>query len=673
MSYEVLARKWRPTCFADVVGQETAVRALQNALAEGRLHHAYLFTGTRGVGKTTLARIMARALNCEQGIVSEPCGSCVSCREISEGRFPDLMEVDAASRTKVEDTRDLLENIQYAPVRGRFRVYLIDEVHMLSGHSFNALLKTLEEPPEHVKFLLATTDPRKLPATVLSRCLQFHLRRIPAPEIASHLQGMLEKEKIPAEEGALRLLARAADGSLRDAISLCDQAIAHGGGKLEEAQVGEMLGTVDQGRVFALLEALGEGDGVRLLGEVAEMSMLCPDYEGILAELLGVVHRVAVLQAVPDMTMEEERAEQLGDMAKRFTPEELQIFYQAGVVGRRDFSLAPDPRSALEMTLLRMLAFRPGADTAGADAEGGRRAQGGEKNGGKSADSAGDNDGKDKQERGEEQAAQAGQSVAKSASSVGDDDGKDPQDSTEERAARAGQSGAKSASSVGDDDGKDRQDSTEERAARAGQSGAKSTGGASDDGGKDMQDSAQRSTEERAAQERRAVMGRAEQGADDAPSPAAENGGLAPLNGDARGAVLFHPEEWNALVENLSLEGFSAQVARNCAVEKCEGEQVFLVLDEKSCDLFRHGEERCIAAMERALGECFAQAVRVSVRVGQPEAETLQSERVRQREEERAAAERKLRDDPNVQLLQKYFGVRLDPASITFLGSADRG
>ena len=573
MSYEVLARKWRPARFADVVGQEPAVRALQNALSEGRLHHAYLFTGTRGVGKTTLARIMARALNCEQGIVPEPCGTCGSCSEISEGRFPDLVEVDAASRTKVEDTRELLENIQYAPVRGRFRVYLIDEVHMLSGHSFNALLKTLEEPPGHVKFLLATTDPRKLPATVLSRCLQFHLRRIPLPGIISHLQGMLKEEKVSAEEGALRLLARAAEGSLRDAISLCDQAIAHGGGKLEQEQVGEMLGTVDRGRVFALLEALGEGDGAKLLGEVAEMSMLCPDYEGVLAELLGVVHHLAVLQAVPDMAAAEQ-GEELERLAQHFTPEELQLFYQAGVIGRRDFSLAPDPRSALEMSLLRMLAFRPGAD-----------------------------------------------------------------------AVRAG-GGAQ------------------------GEGSEKSTGGTD---AKNIHNGGQKSGEKKALEGRQDAGVAAEQGADNESASVAKGAGNMPVNGQEIPSVLFHPEEWNALVESLSLEGFSAQVARNCAVEKCEGNQVFLVLDDECCELFQRSEERCVADIERALGEAFAQAVRISISIGQPVAETLQNKRARHRQEERAAAEKQLQQDPNVQLLQKHFGARLDPASIQFIDRAHGG
>ncbi len=362
MSYEVLARKWRPAHFAQMVGQEAVVRALRHALEQDRLHHAYLFTGTRGVGKTTVARILARCLNCEQGVGPEPCDTCSSCEEIRSGRFPDLIEVDAASRTKVEDTRELLENVQYTPSRGRFKIYLVDEVHMLSGHSFNALLKTLEEPPEHVKFLLATTDPQKLPPTVLSRCLQFHLRHVPAQEIARYLQSMLADEKVSAEPGALQQLAAAAQGSVRDAISLTDQAIAHGGGRLVEQEVREMLGAVDRGRVMRLLGALVDGDGRTLLQEVQQLSELCPDYEGVLRELLGVLHRMAVLQAVPELETgdeEESQGRELRELARRLSPEQLQLFYQAGVIGRRDFYLAPDPRSSLEMALLRMLSFLP--------------------------------------------------------------------------------------------------------------------------------------------------------------------------------------------------------------------------------------------------------------------------------------------------------------------------
>ena len=360
MSYQVLARKWRPGTFREMVGQEHVLRALINALDNDRLHHAYLFTGTRGVGKTTIARIFAKCLNCDAGVSATPCGVCPSCREIAEGRFVDLIEVDAASRTKVEDTRELLENVQYAPTRGRYKVYLIDEVHMLSTHSFNALLKTLEEPPPHVKFLLATTDPQKLPVTILSRCLQFSLKRLPASLIAGHLAEILGKEGIAFEPAALDQLARAADGSMRDALSLLDQAIGYGGGSLREAEVRAMLGTIEQGHVFDLLEALAGGDGAAVLACVERLAEQAPDFEGVLAELISVLHRIALVQVVPD-ALEESRddVERIRNLSRLLAPEDVQLFYQIGLHGRRDLPLAPDPRTGLEMVLLRMLAFRP--------------------------------------------------------------------------------------------------------------------------------------------------------------------------------------------------------------------------------------------------------------------------------------------------------------------------
>ena len=360
MSYQVLARKWRPRRFAEMVGQEHVLRALINALDNDRLHHAYLFTGTRGVGKTTVARIFAKSLNCETGVSAEPCGECSACVEIDEGRFVDLIEVDAASRTKVEDTRELLDNVQYAPTRGRYKVYLIDEVHMLSTHSFNALLKTLEEPPPHVKFLLATTDPQKLPATVLSRCLQFNLKRLPLPLISEHLQQLLQAEGVEADPAALRQLARAADGSMRDALSLLDQAIAFGGGAVREEDVRSMLGSIEQGHVLALLQALAEGDGAAVLGIVEQVSRQVPDYSALLAGLLTTLQHVAIAQTLPAAVDEHlEQREAVLELAGRMAPEDVQLFYQIGLIGRRDLPLAPEPRGGLEMILLRMLAFRP--------------------------------------------------------------------------------------------------------------------------------------------------------------------------------------------------------------------------------------------------------------------------------------------------------------------------
>jgi len=360
MSYLVLARKWRPKNFTETVGQEHVLKALTNALASGRLHHAYLFAGTRGVGKTTIARILAKALNCETGITAEPCGECSACREIDEGRFVDLIEVDAASKTKVDDTRELLDNVQYAPARGRFKVYLIDEVHMLSKSSFNALLKTLEEPPPHVKFLLATTDPQKLPVTVLSRCLQFNLKRLTPVLIRERLEEICSAESITAEPAALGMIARAADGSLRDALSLLDQAIAFCGGEVLESSVGVMLGTIDRQHVGRMLELLADGDGQGLLALVAQIDEQFPDYAQLLEDLARVLQRIAVYQIVGVADQEDDiDAQSLESLAGRIPAEDVQLFYQIAVTGRRDLYLAPDPRSGAEMTLLRMLAFKP--------------------------------------------------------------------------------------------------------------------------------------------------------------------------------------------------------------------------------------------------------------------------------------------------------------------------
>jgi DNA polymerase-3 subunit gamma/tau len=362
MAYEVLARKWRPGNFATMVGQEHVLRALSHALDGGRLHHAYLFTGTRGVGKTTVARILARCLNCEEGVSATPCGVCGSCREISEGRFVDLIEVDAASRTKVEDTRELLDNVQYAPTRGRFKVYLIDEVHMLSTSSFNALLKTLEEPPPHVKFLLATTDPKKLPVTVLSRCLQFHLKNLTAERIVGHLEHVLGEEEVSFEAPALWALARAADGSMRDALSLTDQAIAHGGGTLRSGEVATMLGTIDQGALHRILEALAGSDGPGLLACAQDLAAHAADFSTVLGDLLRMLHDLAVAQVVPEALAgaeADQAQEAVRALAARIPPEDVQLYYQIALTGVRELPYAPDMRIAFEMTLLRMLAFQP--------------------------------------------------------------------------------------------------------------------------------------------------------------------------------------------------------------------------------------------------------------------------------------------------------------------------
>ncbi|WP_104119412.1 DNA polymerase III subunit gamma/tau [Salmonella enterica] len=361
MSYQVLARKWRPQTFADVVGQEHVLTALANGLSLGRIHHAYLFSGTRGVGKTSIARLLAKGLNCETGITATPCGVCDNCREIEQGRFVDLIEIDAASRTKVEDTRDLLDNVQYAPARGRFKVYLIDEVHMLSRHSFNALLKTLEEPPAHVKFLLATTDPQKLPVTILSRCLQFHLKALDVEQIRHQLEHILNEEHIAHEPRALQLLSRAADGSLRDALSLTDQAIASGDGQVSTQAVSAMLGTLDDDQALSLVEAVVDANGERVMSLINEAAARGIEWGALLGEMLSLLHRIAMVQLSPaalgsDMAAIEQR---MRELARTVPPGALQLYYQTLLIGRKELPWAPDRRMGVEMTLLRALAFHP--------------------------------------------------------------------------------------------------------------------------------------------------------------------------------------------------------------------------------------------------------------------------------------------------------------------------
>lgn len=365
MTYQVLARKWRPKNFASLVGQEHVVQALSNALDKQRLHHAYLFTGTRGVGKTTLARIVAKALNCETGVTATPCGECSVCKQIDAGRFVDLLELDAASNTGIDNMREVIDNAQYAPTAGRFKVYIIDEVHMLSKSAFNAMLKTLEEPPAHVKFILATTDPQKVPVTVLSRCLQFNLRQIPPAVVAGHLQYVLDQEDLPYEPAALTLLGHAAAGSMRDSLSLLDQAIAYGSGKVEEAGVRAMLGAIDQTYLIRILEALAANDGEALLAEADRMAERSVGFEAALQDLASLLHRIALAQITPAAIAQMVDASNLSALAARFSAEEVQLYYQIALHGRRDLSLAPDEYAGFSMALLRMLAFAPSAESAG--------------------------------------------------------------------------------------------------------------------------------------------------------------------------------------------------------------------------------------------------------------------------------------------------------------------
>lgn len=358
-SFVALARKWRPKQFTDVVGQSVVIQALTNAIHQDRLHHAYLFTGTRGVGKTTIARILAKCLNCQTGITASPCGTCSHCVDIDNGRFPDLFEIDAASRTKVEDTRDILDNVPYAPTVGRFKIYLIDEVHMLSGHSFNALLKTLEEPPAHVKFILATTDPQKLPATILSRCLQFHLGHLSAAEIDQQLRYILTTEQIAFDVPATLLISKAAQGSLRDALSLLDQCIAFGGGAVLIDTTSHLLGTVDQSCIHHILQALAAQDGNQLLDITASLGAQGINFSTVLADLLTQLHDIALVQLAPNRASDEA----ITMLARQLSAEDIQLYYQIGLIGQRDLDYAPTPQNGFEMTLLRMLAFTPSTTT----------------------------------------------------------------------------------------------------------------------------------------------------------------------------------------------------------------------------------------------------------------------------------------------------------------------
>ena len=533
MSYLVLARKWRPKTFADTVGQEHVLKALVNALDSGRLHHAYLFTGTRGVGKTTIARILAKALNCEKGVTSEPCGECGACREIDEGRFVDLIEVDAASKTKVDDTRDLLDNVQYAPSRGRYKVYLIDEVHMLSTSSFNALLKTLEEPPPHVKFLLATTDPQRLPVTVLSRCLQFNLKRLTPKLIQDRLAHICDAEGIEAETPALAMLARAADGSLRDALSLLDQAIAYCGGKVDLESLALMLGTIDRDHVVRLLGYLAADDAAGIIDLVAELDEQFPDYARLLEDLARMLQRIAVHQLIGSTDADDEIMESvLSELAGLFDPADVQLFYQTALTGRRDLPLAPDPRSGTEMTLLRMLAFKPAADGA---------ASGG-----------------------------SGSSADKPA------------------AARPGT------------------------------------------------------------------------------APSAAKPAAKAAQAPAAGAHGWRDPDWGALMSELGLTGSLRMLAGNCALDKREGNSVYLSLDPRSESLLTRQRKDALAA---ALSKHFGEELVVDIRIAKSTPKTPHERESQMADERITAARKSLESDPNVQRLKNMFGAELKTDSIEPLDS----
>ena len=618
MSYQVLARKWRPRSFREMVGQEHVLKALINALDHNRLHHAYLFTGTRGVGKTTIARILAKCLNCDVGVSSEPCGECSSCMEISEGRFVDLIEVDAASRTKVEDTRELLDNVQYAPTRGRYKIYLIDEVHMLSNHSFNALLKTLEEPPAHVKFLLATTDPQKLPVTILSRCLQFNLKNMSPERIVAHLQTVLKEEMVPFDEAALWQLARSADGSMRDALSLTDQAIAFGSGKIADSDVTSMLGTIDHQLIERLVSALVAVNGAELLTAVAQFAEQAPDYHAALGDLITLLHRIAIAQALPDaLDNSYGDREQILRFAQSLAPEDVQLFYQTGLIGRRDLHLAPDPRLGFEMTLLRMLAFKPQGT---ADVPTRPLPQSGNQE--QSSDRA------PKDMPVAESSAQASPAVTSFVAEQAAEETQIVMPTSEPQPDSATASEA--------------------------ESGKKP---------KPVLDAALLAELKTAAQIK-------------APSPQTS---VAPVSVGADQATKdkagtesvvrelseFNAAHWIAVFDQLGVRGVLQSTASNCVVLGRQGNQLYFALDQDKASLFDESHRRRLGDL---LSDYFAEPVQAHIEL-QPLPENVETPAMyhqRRREEEKAAAIDRLNSDPIVQFLQSEFGASLDPESVNY-------
>lgn len=612
MSYQVLARKWRPRNFQEMAGQGHVLKTLINALDHNRLHHAYLFTGTRGVGKTTIARILARCLNCEKGITSTPCGECSACREISEGRFIDLIEVDAASRTKVEDTRELLDNVQYAPSRGRFKIYLIDEVHMLSNHSFNALLKTLEEPPPHVKFLLATTDPQKLPVTVLSRCLQFNLKNLSPERLVEHLKHILDAEQIPFEEGALWQLGRAAQGSARDCLTLLDQAIGFCEGKLTDQGVAEFLGNLDRAIITRLVDALVAQDAAALLQQVAEAAENSPDFAVILQELQAWLHRVAIAQVVPgaiDNAMGDR--EQVLAHAAALPAETVQLYYQIALKSREDLPWAIDARSGLEMALLRMLAFTPAGipkvptrTLAATQAAGGETPE------------------QKKKPLNPEPAATSAPQRVPDVVSV-------PQRSA---AAPAPARPAFQHKPVSDSQ----------------MSPALPTA---------VQESIPASvqTPEAPRTSAAAVI----------PSVAVPQRAPTP---DAIALADLKPSLWVSLFRQLELSGVTRSIAGNTVLSDVTGNRLTLALDERNATLYNEEQRKRI---EQVLSSYFAVPIELHITLGKPEGETPAAYRLRREQEHRAAATQAFNEHPVVRQLVGEFAAEIRSDSITPLGAPE--
>ncbi|MFL6599957.1 MAG: DNA polymerase III subunit gamma/tau [Steroidobacteraceae bacterium] len=678
MAYTALARTWRPKTFTELVGQEHVRRALVNALESGRVHHAFLFTGTRGVGKTTIARIFAKCLNCETGVTANPCGVCGACREVDSGRFIDLIEVDAASRTKVDDTRELLDNVQYAPTRGRYKVYLIDEVHMLSTHSFNALLKTFEEPPPHVKFLLATTDPQKLPVTVLSRCLQFNLKRLPVAQITERMREILEKEGVEFEAAGLRLVAQAADGSMRDGLSLLDQLIAFGGGKAGEEEARAMLGTIARDHVVRLADLLGAMNVPELLSCARSLEEFAPDYGQVLDELASLFVRIAMKQAVNDFEGDELYApEVLERLAKAIAPEDVQLFYQTAITGRRDLGMAPDPRAGFEMTLLRMIAFRPlgeaelpretspaaGATGGGGGAAAARAAAAGPGANAWAGSSAGGGAG-----AGVGFGPGAGATVSGSPAMSG---------AAAARAAAAGGSASRggagpnartnNAAGVPTSTGSSNNpEAPPGGAARVGAIGAGVAGSRSGGSGGNPGESA-------AAAQRASTAGpRPGNTAGPQPGSTAGSGISGTGTGGSRSAdanftaqasavTAEVSEPWAEMVARLELGGAARQLASNCVLMGRQGAVLRLALDARNKHMRTPAQED---KLTQALSRYFGQPVRLEFEVGATAAETPAQAEQRASLEDLDAARRAFESDPGVQGLRERFGATLLPDTI---------
>jgi DNA polymerase-3 subunit gamma/tau len=692
MAYTALARTWRPKTFAELVGQEHVRRALVNAIQSGRVHHAFLFTGTRGVGKTTIARIFAKCLNCETGVTAEPCGVCASCREIDSGRFVDLIEVDAASRTKVDDTRELLDNVQYSPTRGRYKVYLIDEVHMLSTHSFNALLKTLEEPPPHVKFLLATTDPQKLPVTVLSRCLQFNLKRLPVAQIADRMRNILEKEGIAFDAAGLRLVAQAADGSLRDGLSLLDQLIAFGNGKAGEEEARAMLGTIARDHVVRLADLLGAMDVPELLKCARSLEEWAPDYAQVLDELASLLVRIAMKQAVSDFEGDELYApEVLERLAKAIAPEDVQLFYQTAITGRRDLGLAPDPRAGFEMTLLRMIAFRPGAESeeprrgvasatgapagstgtqglsggaaaraaaAAGNARGGGHVAAGRpatRGGSSEVGASGSGGAMGSGSSGAPGSAGTGSAGAGSAGAGSAGAGSAGTGSAGAGSAGAGSAGAGSAGTGSAGAGSAGAGSVGAGSAGAGSAGAGSAGAGSAGAGSVGAGSA-------GAGSAGAGPARAGSSAGAPRSPGGgASGSAAPSTTASHPATSVGPESWPTIVGQLELGGAARQLATNCVLMGRQGAVLRLALDARNKHMRTPAQED---KLTQALSRYFGQAMRLEFEPAAAGLETPALAEQRASLQDLDAARRAFEADPGVQGLRERFGATLLPDTI---------